>query len=162
MEDSKIIDTEKFIYQVGPKHEKQIVATGIPFGLQVPYEHKKFLRKQEKLKYAAMYPKIVEAPWQVMFPSGQLFDKLYSPQPEYNWAWLSELNSLMTEIILWRAFQKSREQSKSLVQVWFREPIAILSKVILSSGTGVILNTFDWFFPQNENCPIINEACSGW
>lgn len=84
MEDTKIIDTEKFIYQVGPKHEKQIVATGIPFGLQVPYEHKKFLRKQEKLKYAAMYPKIVEAPWKVMFPSGELFDKLYSPQPEYN------------------------------------------------------------------------------
>lgn len=51
-----------------------------------------------------------------MFPSGQLFDKLYSPQPEYNWAWLSELNSLMTEIILWRAFQKSREQIKRLVQ----------------------------------------------
>jgi hypothetical protein len=67
----------------------------------------------------------------------------------------------MTEIILWRAFQKSRAKPE-LVQVWFREPIAILSKVILSSGTGVILNTFDWFFPQNENCPIINEACSGW
>ncbi len=61
IEDSKIINTEKFIYQVGPKHEKQIVATGIPFGLQVPYEHKRFLRKQEKLKYAAMYPKIMEA-----------------------------------------------------------------------------------------------------
>jgi hypothetical protein len=84
IEDSKIINTEKFIYQVGPKHEKQIVATGIPFRLQVSYEHKKFLRKQEKLKCAAMYPKIVEAPWKVMFPSGQLFDKLYSPQSEYN------------------------------------------------------------------------------
>ncbi len=29
-------------------------------------------------------------------------------------------------------------------------------------GTGLILNTFDWFFPQNENFPIINEACNGW
>ncbi|KAH9543392.1 hypothetical protein CY35_13G062400 [Sphagnum magellanicum] len=67
IEDSKIINTEKFIYQVGPKHEKQIVATGISFGLQVPYEHKKFPRKQEKLKYAAMYPNIVEARWKVMF-----------------------------------------------------------------------------------------------
>lgn len=71
----KNISTDDFLLQIGPTRQK-LDPNYVPFRLQEPYGYQKFLRKQEKLRYEAMYPKLVEHPFRVIFPSGRVFDDI--------------------------------------------------------------------------------------